>query len=109
MSNPTVDQPVAEPPTPAPAKPKSIIGALFSVGVFIFVIYYFWGGGVENKVATDAVDQYHIAVRNGTPMDRCVHAGLVSAAYIQAKDEANYKEWKAREKADCAAAGVPEE
>jgi hypothetical protein len=40
-------------------------------------------------------------------MNACVHAGFVSAAFIQAKDEDSYKRWKAIEKTDCARAGVP--
>ena len=62
---------------------------------------------IESQVAADAVKQYEIARRSGTKIDRCVHAQMVAAAFIQAKDEANYKKWKAVEAADCAAAGVP--
>lgn len=61
---------------------------------------------IRDQVADDAVAQYRIAERNGTAMDKCVHAGLVSAAYIQAHDEENYRLWKAVEKKDCEAAGV---
>ena len=46
------------------------------------------------------------ARRNGTPMDVCVQAGLVSAAYLQAQDETGYKRAKETEKADCARAGL---
>lgn len=70
-------------------------------------LWYFWGGGLENKVADDAVKEYEIAKRHGTKMDVCVHAGLVSAAYLQAKDENKYREWKVIEAGDCSAAGVP--
>jgi hypothetical protein len=62
---------------------------------------------IENQVAQDAVNQYEIAAREGDPMQKCVQAGMVSAAYLQAEDESNYKLWKATEKADCAVAGVP--
>ena len=100
-------------PPPVPASPQakrsSVLGAIITLGIFVFVLYYFLGGGVEDKVATDAVEQYHIAVRDGTAMDRCVQAGMVSAAYLQAKDEAKYREWKETEEADCKAAGVPEQ
>jgi hypothetical protein len=79
--------------------------------------WYYFGGGLEsqanrtmqdirNTVAADAVTQYEIAQRNGSPMDACVQAGLVSAAYLQAQDEANYQRWKQTEKADCAKAGI---
>jgi hypothetical protein len=81
-------------------------------------IWYFYGGGlekqaakdmnrIENEVAADSVRQYNIAKEKGDPMDACVHAGLVAAAYLQAKDSANYETWKATERADCAKAGLP--
>jgi hypothetical protein len=53
--------------------------------------------------------QYEIAKRDGSKMDACVHAGLVAAAYLQAKDEAKYQEWKLTERVDCFIAGVPEQ
>jgi hypothetical protein len=59
-----------------------------------------------DKVAADAVEEYAITQRSGTPIDVCVQAGLVSAAYLQAKDEENYSRAKARQNADCARAGV---
>lgn len=63
--------------------------------------------GIQNKVAQDAVAQYQITKRNGDAIHVCVQAGLVAAAYLQAKDEANYAKWQATEKQDCAAAGMP--
>ncbi|MGA7949496.1 MAG: hypothetical protein WCA45_04955 [Thiobacillaceae bacterium] len=64
---------------------------------------------IANQVADDAVEQYDMAKRNGaTLVDMCVHAGFVSAAYLQAKDESNYRVWKSMEKADCARAGMPQ-
>ncbi len=80
--------------------------------------WYFFGGGLEkqaaddlqnihNQVAADAVKQHEIAKRSGTPMDTCVQAGLVSAAYLQAKDEPNYRQWKQTEQKECERAGVP--
>ncbi len=62
---------------------------------------------IKNKVAQDAVTQYNIAAQGGSPMDRCVQAGMVAAAYLQAQDQTSYDTWKATEKADCRAAGVP--
>lgn len=63
---------------------------------------------INQKVASDAVTQYNIAKRSGTPMDACVQAGLVAAAYLQAQDESSYRQWKATQSSDCAAAGVPQ-
>ncbi len=95
---------------------KGIIGLV----VFVGLIWYFFGGGldnqvknemqkVENQVATDAVEQYEIAKKNGTAMDAYVAAGMVTAAYLQAKDEENYKKWKVIEKDEAKRAGVPYE
>lgn len=91
-----------------PAKPNAL-GVIISGAILVGILWYFIGGGLENKVADDAVKEYEIAKRNGTRMDVCVHAGLVAAAYLQAKDEGKYREWKATEKSDCAAAGLPRE
>ncbi|WP_426687518.1 hypothetical protein [Rhodanobacter ginsengiterrae] len=81
-------------------------------------IWWFAGGGlesqtassmakIEDQVAVDAVNQYNIAKRQGDAMQICVQAGFVSAAYLQAKDEANYQSAKRTEAQDCEKAGVP--
>lgn len=62
---------------------------------------------IENKVADDAVDKYNIAKRQGDKIQICVQAGLVAAAYLQAKDESNYNKWQSIKKSDCRAAGIP--
>ena len=62
---------------------------------------------IEQQVATDSVAQYNIIEQSGTQMDQCVHAGLVSASYLQATDQSSYANWKAVERRDCDAAGVP--
>jgi hypothetical protein len=100
-------------------KSKNTVGSVVGLLIIIGVVWYFWGGGLQQqtsnsldninqKVASDAVDQYNIAKRNGTKIDACVQAGLVTAAYLQAKDETSYQQWKAIQNADCAAAGVPQ-
>lgn len=92
-----------------------MLGALAAAGI---MIWWLAGGGldgaaerqvkkIEDQVATDAVAQYEIAKRQGDLMQTCVHAGMVSAAYLQAKDEANYQAWKKTEKAICRKAGLP--
>lgn len=63
---------------------------------------------VYKKVSSDAVEQYHIAKRQGDPIQVCVQAGLVSASYLQEKNESSYQNWKSIEKADCARAGMPQ-
>lgn len=62
---------------------------------------------IHNSVAADFEKQYEIASRSGNAMDACVQAGIVSAAYLQAKDDASYQKWKDIEKSDCARAGIP--
>lgn len=94
--------------------------AIFGIVLGIGAIWYFYGGGmqneanknlqdIENKVASDSITQYQIAKRNGTKIDACVQAGMVAAAFLQAKDEGQYKSWKQTEKSDCAAAGMPDQ
>ena len=63
---------------------------------------------IEAQVAQDSVAQYNIAKQQGDKMQICVQAGLVSASFLQAKDQANYNKWKSIEKTDCAAAGLPQ-
>jgi len=102
--NPT--EPPAPSVKPAPNGAAAVKG-FFTLLMFGAIIWYFVVGGVEKSVASDAVDQYDIAKRHGSPMDICVQAGLVSAAFLQAKDEDKYKVWKAKEQQECAAAGLP--
>jgi len=98
--------------------PPNTAQAVVAVLIFAAIIWFYFGGGleqqtattisgIEKQVANDAVTQYNIAARNGTSMDNCVQAGMVTDAYLQAKDEPNYKTWKDREARDCNAAGVP--
>jgi hypothetical protein len=91
-----------------------VIGGLLLGGA---ALWFFAGGGleqqaakdlqnIENQVAEDSVQEYNIAKNQGDPMQVCVQAGLVSAAYLQANDQKNYNKWKGIEKADCKAAGI---
>ncbi len=84
------------------------IGAI--VIAFLTFIHWYTTRNVENiyqQVASDAVQQYEIAKRNGSKMDACVHAGIVAAAYLQAKNEMSYQQWKRIESTDCSSAGIP--
>ena len=105
-------------PTPTPQDGAKVLGALLSVGAFAYMGYMFYGGGIqkeaaesmrsiEQQVATDSEAQYNITKQSGTAMDQCVNAGLTAAAYLQAKDQSSYANWKAVERRDCDAAGVP--
>lgn len=84
---------------------------------FLFVFYLMSGAttavanksldSIHNQVAEDAVAQYRIAERGSDPLQTCVQAGFVVAAYLQAKDEPKYNQWLDVEKKACAAAGIP--
>ena len=63
---------------------------------------------LHNQVADDQVAQYEMIKKSGDKMQICVHAGLVEASYVQAKDEPNFQKWNAIKKKDCADAGMPE-
>ncbi|WP_343626568.1 hypothetical protein [Flavobacterium lindanitolerans] len=90
---------------------------IFSVIIFIGILWYFFGGGlekhttiemqkIENQVALDAEQQYEIAKNGGDQMQTYVQAGIVAASYLQAKDEVNYNKWKAIEKEEGKKAGL---
>lgn len=87
--------------------------------VAFFVVWGFFAVGTQKggamivddayrQVAADAVTQYEIASRNGTKMDKCMAAMGVSAAFLQSKNEPQYKAAKDRERVDCKAAGMPQ-
>jgi hypothetical protein len=96
---------------------KAIRG-IIGIVIFLGILWFFFGGGlehkaasdmqkIENQVAEDAVKQYEIAKRQGDKTQIYVQAGMVAAAYLQAKDEENYKKWKDIETQAGKAAGMP--
>ena len=64
---------------------------------------------IERQVAEDAEQQYEMVSRHGSQIDRCAYAGMVSAAYLQAKDEWKYRHWKLVERTECRKAGIPQD
>lgn len=96
---------------------KKVIRVIFWV-VFAGIMYwYYYGGGlekqvademqkIEKQVALDAEKQYEIAKNQGDKMQIYVQASLVSAAYLQAKDEYNYQKWKSIEESAAREAGM---
>lgn len=82
---------------------KKFLKVIFFVFLGLFIIGLVMQGfeeevkremqSVENQVAADSEREYEIAVKNGSPMDCYVAAGMVKAAYLQANDEKNYKKW----------------
>lgn len=90
----------------APPAARAVAGIFAMLG-FVAIVWFFFFGGLQGSVAGDFEEQYDVAKRGGDSMQMCVHAGIVSAAYLQAKDETNYRRWQAIEISDCRAAGLP--
>ena len=93
---------------------SSSLGRIVLVASILGGIWWVWGGGykwylndISRDVAADAVAQYRMVEKTGSKMDKCVQAGLVAAAYLQAQDQWNYENWHLIERGDCLAAGVP--
>lgn len=61
---------------------------------------------INAEVIQDTLQQLGIVLKNGDPIEICVHTGLVAAAYLQAKDSEGYSRWKANEKRACKSAGM---
>lgn len=61
---------------------------------------------VTSRAVEDQVLQYNAAVKAGSLTDRCVQAGFVASAYIQAKDEPNFQAWSGIRSSECKAAGI---
>ena len=102
-----------------PKTAANMISAIVGAAGVLFFLWFYFGGGLETQakkemakitqqVANEQVEQYEITKKSGSEIEICVHAGMVSASYLQAKDEANYATWKGIERADCAAAGMPQ-
>jgi hypothetical protein len=93
---------------------RVIIGILLGASAFWYLLEgnseEHTGNSIEDiykKVALDAVGEYTITSRSGSAVDRCVQAGVVAAAFLQAKNGAAYEQWKITEASDCRAAGIP--
>ena len=64
------------------------------------------GDFTTGAAAKDQIEVYDIAKKNGDKMQTCAQAMVIAQLFLQAKDEARWKEWKAREAVDCKAAGM---
>lgn len=94
---------------------SAVIGVAAALG---FGAWFLFGGGIEaqverdtqninNKVAGDAVTQYQMVERNGSPIEKCNAATMAAGAFLQAKDEPNYAKWRGVQEQQCKAAGLP--
>lgn len=88
---------------------NGIGGCLSAVLAFAVLVYIFGGGfdkhaqveadkfekQVNDKVITDAKNQYNMVKRNGNEIEASVYAGFVAAACLQAGKESEYRQWSA--------------
>ena len=72
---------------------SKIFSSIISGILLVVGAWYFFGGGVEAEVANDEIEQYEMCMRNNDYIGASVHAGVASAAYLEAGDEENYKKW----------------
>ena len=61
---------------------------------------------INRMVVNDAIEQFKLTLQGGDPIEICVYAGMVTAAYLQAKDQEGYVKAKENEKRVCKAAGL---
>ena len=56
---------------------------------------------VNNLRVQDAIRAYEAASRSGDPLDMCVKAKLVAAAYDEGRETVSAEAWRAREREAC--------
>lgn len=64
---------------------------------------------IQQQVTKDAIAQYEAVKKNNDKIEICVYAGIVTAAYTQANNQAEADKWKIIEDQDCKKAGIPME
>lgn len=89
-----------------PKTRSNIVASVVSIFIVIWLLWSFFGGGIQKKVAFDMTQQYNIAKKGDDAIQTCVQAGIVAASYLQARDELKYQEWKEIERNDCRKAGI---
>lgn len=98
----------------AASRGSSSIGALVLVLVFCAAFWNYFGDEAKASLGTllqndppavlEATAQYSEAEKSGSLLQLCVRASVVSKAYRDAQDAANYDKWKTIERANCDAA-----
>lgn len=51
---------------------------------------------IYDQTTNQQLKQWDIVSRNGSDAEKYVHAGIIAGCYLQAGNEAKYKEWKDR-------------
>lgn len=89
-------------------KPANILIGLVTFGVIFFAVWYGFDRWTGHKVASDAIEKYEIAQRNGDRSAACFQAGVAAASYLSAKEENAYMTWRVTEFKTCGSA-IPDE
>ncbi|MDW3024686.1 MAG: zinc ribbon domain-containing protein [Alphaproteobacteria bacterium] len=75
-----------------------------------FFLWNKFGGMIAGPEKTqeiiNAEQEYELIAAGGESIQKCVQAGFVAEAYLQAQDEDGYNRWKEIETADCMAVGL---
>lgn len=96
---------------------RAALAVIVLIALVLTISLYFGGrltkqaaetNETRKQMAESAVEQYRMMSHHGAASDRCVQAGMVVAAYLQAKDDSHYQAWKRTLVADCTLAGVPQ-
>jgi hypothetical protein len=87
----------------------------YRISIIVIVLFGFFNGcsktnestiTIEQQVAIDFVTEYKMVKKFGTPLEVCMAAANVVAAYLQAKDEPKYQDWQRIKNLDCQLAGL---
>jgi len=62
---------------------------------------------LAEKVAMEQERKYEIVLKSGSTVDKCMHAGAIAEAWLQAENEEHYEKWKKTQKSWCRKAGIP--
>jgi hypothetical protein len=87
--------------THTPIKPGNAVLKIALYLITFGILWYgitWWNG---HKVASDAVDKFEIAQRNGDRSTACFQAGMAASAYLSNKNEDEYKKWRQTEATIC--------
>lgn len=97
----------------SPQAQSALLGLLVVGG---FAAFWVFGGldwiagkqldDIQVQTAEDLERQYNLMGSESTEIEKCVQAGVVAAAWLQAEDQIEYRNWKTTERSHCEAGGL---
>ncbi len=76
------------------------LNVIVSLGVCVAI--YFGIEWYSNESAKkSAIEQYEFVKRNGSAMDACAYAAMVTSVHLHVGDEFGYRKWLVVEKEEC--------